>query len=280
MVDMEKIRSLRQRWRTPLILFGVVIFALGGLWSVRALNLRFSDIAFLPALLIFAVLAPANTALAAVTLQITGRAIGCVVTFRTAMGVASSATLAELLPLPGGAMVRGAALVQHGATAKDAAWIITLTAILTLGMTVGLAGLALVAYGRTTVGGGVCLVSLVSLLVLGGIIARRLGRRVLVSMLSIRFATLGLSILRLSAAFATIHQSVTLIEPALLTVSSTLGAAVSIVPAGFGINEVVAGALATLVSVPPSSAFLAVALNRIIDMCANAVIALGILRNA
>ncbi|MGO4917566.1 hypothetical protein [Pseudogemmobacter sp. W21_MBD1_M6] len=61
---------------------------------VRSLNLRFSDIAVLPALLIFAVLAPANTAVAAVTLQITGRAVGCLVTFWTAMGGTSAATLA------------------------------------------------------------------------------------------------------------------------------------------------------------------------------------------
>jgi uncharacterized membrane protein YbhN (UPF0104 family) len=51
-----------------------------------------------------------------------------------------------------------------------------------------------------------------------------------------------------------------------LTISAVLGSAVSIVPAGLGVRELVGAMISPLISVLPAQAFLAIALNRIFGM--------------
>ena len=267
-------RGWRRRLRLPLTLLGAAIFVTGLVWAVRVLGLRPADLAPLPALLILLVLSPANTAVAARTLQITGRAVGTALPFGAAFDICAIGALSELLPLPGGAIVRGAGLVRHGAAAAATTVMITLTSVLTLAMTSALAGLALAGFGRPALGAAVAAVAAAGLAITGALIARRAGLRALAAMLAIRLATIALTVLRLTAAFAALHLSAGLAEAALLTVSGTLGSAVAIVPAGFGINEAIAGAIAAIAAVSPAAAFLAVALNRVLGLAGNALIVL------
>jgi len=60
----------------------------------------------------------------------------------------------------------------------------------------------------------------------------------------------------------------------IFTAAGTIGNAATIVPAGLGITEGIASALALLMGVSPAAAFLVVAVNRLIGLCVAGIVVL------
>lgn len=259
------------RWRLPLSAAAAVLFFAGLGLSVRSLDLRWDQVS-IGAILLIIILGPFNLALGSLSLQITARALGRRIGFRTGLGVSAIGSIAELLPLPGGAMARGAALMHAGAGLRESTWIVTLTAVLTLAMATVLASIPLVATGSITgyafLGTGVVGTSLATLWIM-----RRAGHFVAGAMIATRLAILALNVARLSAAFAAIGMAVGPIDSGLFVISTSLGSTVAIVPAGLGVSEAIAAGLASLIEVPPAAAFVAVALNRVLGLCVSGVTA-------
>jgi hypothetical protein len=180
------------------------------------------------------------------------------------IGLVSSA--ANLLPLPGGPLVRIAALKHAGATLSLGG---AVTALLGA-MWVGLAFLCAAS----------CIVDDYSLLALGffavgllGLVSASLGlkricnswRLVLLSLM-MKSAMIFIMLLRLAWAFAALDVNVTPSEITVFSVSGVAGSLVSVVPAGLGVSEVVAAALAPLTDIAPAVAYLAVTLNRVVSI--------------
>ncbi|MEM8742995.1 MAG: hypothetical protein AAGE13_16080, partial [Pseudomonadota bacterium] len=207
-----------------------------------------------------------------VTLRLSAAALGCAMPIRRAITRAAQAGVAELLPLPGGAAVRGAALIEAGARPGAAAWMVLASAVLMLGLTVALAAFALALLGEPLGWAGLLAGLLVTALALWHI-AARVGARWLPALVAVRGATLALTSLRLMAAFAALGQEASLLQALLYALAPALGATVAIVPGGFGVNEAVAAALASMIAASPAAAFLAVALNRALGLTAGAVLA-------
>lgn len=265
--------ALRPGARRLLRAGGLLLLVGGALWSWRELDLDAAQLS--PGLLVLnlVVLSPLNLLIAAITLRITARALGRDMGTAQALRVVAAANVAELLPLPGGAMVRGAALVKAGAGVVESARIVTLTAMLTLAMSVAVSAAALAIFG-VRVGAWLAILGAalsVGLLVL---FARTMTRAILTGMIAVRLATIALSVVRLSVSFAILGAGIGLVEAAVYTAATSLGSTVAIVPAGFGVNEAIAAGLATLVSASPAAAFLAVALNRALGLLAGAAIVL------
>lgn len=84
-----------------------------------------------------------------------------------------------------------------------------------------------------------------------------------------------LTLLRLIIAFATFGVTIGWVDAALYAIAPTLGAAVAIVPAGLGVNEAIAAGLATLIAASSASAFLAIALNRVLGLVAGGAMVLA-----
>jgi len=252
---------------------GLLLLVGGALWSWRVLDLDAAQLS--PGLLVLnlVVLSPLNLLIAAITLRITARALDRDIGTAESLRVVAAANVAELLPLPGGAMVRGAALVKAGAGVVESARIVTLTAMLTLAMSVAVSAAALAVLG---VRAGSWLAILGAALSVGllALFARTMTRAILTGMIAVRLATIALSVVRLSVSFAILGVGVGLGEAAVYTAATSLGSTVAIVPAGFGVNEAIAAGLATLVSASPAAAFLAVALNRALGLLAGAAIVL------
>lgn len=265
------IRDATRRWRIPLTVLGFVIFVVGISVSVLSLDLRLSDLKMLPLLVVFFVLSPVMLAIGAVTLQISAHVVGVSLGFRHSFVAVAAAGVAEMLPIPGGALVRGATLVKSGASIGESGWIVTITALLTLCLSIAFAAGALLYYGHSS-GLPVLIISLVGLGVCMFVIARRSTAMVILPIVAIRLLTLLVGTIRMIASFAALGVSIAPIKAVLFIVSTTLGSAVSIIPAGLGIGEGIAVALAALVDVPIGLAFLAVALNRIIGLLFSAVV--------
>ncbi len=264
--------KLPDRFKTPLRIFGLLILLGGTLWAIRNLDLDWQTLALGPALLNLIVVAPLILFVAAVTLRLSARVLGLEIAFPTAVSTVAHANVAELLPLPGGAIVRGAALVQAGAGVKDSARVVMLTAILTLALTLGFSALAFVALGHP-VGWALAGLAFLGAGVSAALLYRKAGPGLLAALIAIRLLTLALSIWALWLSFQALGHMASLLEAAMLSVSAVLGSAASIVPAGLGINEAIAAGLASLIGTSAAAAFLAVALNRVIGLLAGAVLA-------
>lgn len=263
-------------WRGALLAAAAALFSVGVGLSVSALKLSWDQIALGPLLLILVLLGPLTLALASVTLQVTAWAVGRRIGFREGVAVSALGSIAELLPVPGGAMVRGAALLRAGARLAESTWVVTLTAGLTFSMS-AVAGSAPLVAGGSVVGYLFLAAGLAGTGVATGWIACRAGLRVALAMIVLRVGSLGLAVIRVSMAFAAISMAVGPIDAALFVIGTTLGQAVSIVPAGLGLGEGLAAALALLIDVPPAAAFVAVALNRILGLVVSGALSLVLL---
>ncbi|WP_425410818.1 lysylphosphatidylglycerol synthase domain-containing protein [Hyphococcus sp.] len=205
-------------------------------------------------------------------MQLTARAIDQRVGFRKACTISAIGRIAEILPLPGGAMVRGAALVRAGAGWGESAMIISLTAVLTLSMAAALAGVPLIMSGGN-LGYIVFTAGAAGALMSAGWMIRRSGIGVTVAMLVSRIAIIALGVVHIDVAFNAIGVDVKIIDAALFVVASSLGGSLSIVPAGIGLSEAIAAALAMLVDIPSGAAFLAVAIVRMCSLAVNGLVA-------
>ncbi len=264
----------RRAIRTSFEVLGLAVLAFGAAWAVSSLDLTWSDISPLHLVLNLLVLTPALLGFAAVSLKITSGAIGRDVPNVLALQVVAAANVAELLPLPGGALVRGAALVKVGAGVGEAARVVLLTALLMLGLTLALSGMALGALSDA-IWYWIAAAALAAVLVVLVLLTRHAALRYLVAMVVIRLVTLAVTVLRLVVASATLGSDFGWIEATLYSAAPTVGAAVGIVPAGLGLNEAIAAGLATLITASPATAFLAVALNRALGLAVGAGLVLG-----
>ena len=175
-------------------------------------------------------------------------------------------SVANMLPVPGGTMVRVAALKAGGATIKRGTSVTLLVSGLWVGISFIYSGLWLLwleitafNLGLLLLGGGVAALVICVFLSLkvmndGSIIAK-------LTMLKIGLVVADAT--RIFGCLVALGEAASFAQASVLAVSGVLGAAVSIVPAGLGIREGAAALLAPIVSVSIASAYLAASLNRI-----------------
>jgi len=268
----EWLRATASHWRVPLQLAAAAVFIIGLGVSISALDLSLDQLRVWPIVVNFTALAPSTLALAAVSLQLSAKAVGRRIRFREAFAVSAVGRITELLPLPGAAMVRGAALMRAGAGLAASTWIVTLAGVLTLSMAAALAAVPIVTTGFGS--GYVVLVAGVAGTVGAAFwIVRRAGAPLALTMIVVRLGIIAIAIGRVSAAFAGINAALDPLEAALFVICATLGTATVVVPGGLGVSESIAAALAYLVQISPAVAFLAIATNRIIGLVASGVVA-------
>ncbi|NND20305.1 MAG: hypothetical protein HKN98_17180 [Silicimonas sp.] len=260
--------KMTRRQRAIAALLGGLILVGGVVYSIDRLGISLDDVRLAPLLINLVLIQPAILALAVVTLRLSGRAVGSAPTFPAATRAVGYANFAEILPLPGGALVRGAALIQAGANLGGAASIVTTTAFLSLSLIVAIAAAALMLTG-TPEALPVMLVALVGLIALSWRISRRAGAALTLAIVAIRLLTVTASAISVWLALRAIGAPAPVSEALIISVSGTLGSVVTIVPAGLGISESIAAGLATMTGIAPPAAFLALALHRTLALVAS-----------
>ena len=272
-MTLPSLPKLTPAQRTAATILGAVILIGGVAYSVSRLNIGWADIETTPLLINLLFVQPAIVALAAITLRLSGLAVGSDIGLMPAARAVGYATFAEILPLPGGALVRGAALMRAGADLGRAARIVTVTALLSLALIVLVAASALYLLG-TPQALPLIVAGLIGTLVFAWRIHRTAGLPLTAAIIAIRLGTVAASGVSVYLALRTLSEPGTLIEALIVSVSGTLGSVVTIVPAGLGIGEGIAAALATLTGIAPAAAFLALALHRTLALLASLVAAL------
>ncbi|MEL6792843.1 MAG: hypothetical protein AAFP78_05270, partial [Pseudomonadota bacterium] len=176
--------------------------------------------------------------------------------------IACFAQIAEVAPAPGGAIVRGAALIEAGVPAARSAAIVAANAVLWIACAVFAAALVVNGPGWATT---TALAAGAAGMALSTLWIARIGS-VRIALLSVLLRVVGLPIaaFRMALAFAALSAPIPAMDGFVFAFASIAGSAASIAPAGLGVSEALAALLAPLTEAAPAAAFLAVALNRLV----------------
>lgn len=269
-------RQIFARWRGPLLGGAMALFAAGAWLSFRQLGLAPAELQT-SHLLVQILIAPLSVLYAGIGMLLLGRSAQVAMPLGKATALSAWATLAEALPLPGGAMVRAGALMAAGTGLAQSSALVMVNALLWISLAAFGCGLVLLGHGLT---GAV-------LLALGGAagsaltlawLVRSAGTALALQTVAHRLSGMALIAVRLHFAFLTLGVVVPLADTLPFALANIAGSAASIAPAGLGISETLAAAAAGTVKVAPGAAFLAVGLDRLICLAASAVLALATAR--
>lgn len=258
--------------RFPIIVGATFLFMVGSYWSFQKLGISAADFKPVP-LCLLASLLPVSLLYGGVGLVLLGRCIQTPFPLGRATIIATYASLAEALPIPGGAIVRTGALVTAGAPVGRSTVLVLASAILWIGLAAvgaayalyqeGILGLSLILPGSLAVGG-----VLVWLLI-------QVGWKITVLTIFHRLCGIALMAVKLKLAFDMIGVDLPLVHTLPFAFTSIAGSAASIAPAGLGISEGLSALIANLTTTTASAAFLAVALNRLVGLGLTALAAMA-----
>ncbi|MEP0191484.1 MAG: lysylphosphatidylglycerol synthase domain-containing protein [Erythrobacter sp.] len=270
----NRIREAIEKHRGAIMLFALAAFVAGIGISAQALDFEpnqidWSAIALLIPAAFFSIL------YGAANMQLMARCAGVRISAVKSGKTASVAQFAEFLPIPGGALVRGEALLNEGVKAGQAAAHVLVNAVLWLGVGAAAAGWAI---GTQTAIGTILLASgLVACLACVLWLVKNAGLALAMAAFGIRLIGLVITALRLFIAFKAISMSVEFFESFPFAFANILGSASSLTPGGLGISETIAAALATITDINPAAAFIAVGLNRFIGLILSGTLTLVLL---
>ncbi len=258
-----------RRWALWLAL-GVLVAGL--VLSVRAQPDVVTELDWRPLAALLLLVIPVVKLLNVFEYILSGRLLGKSIGLMEGLEVTTIGAAANMLPLPGSTLVRMAGLKAAGAGYGKGAAAVLLASLIWLAVASLYAGAWILSLGGATpaarwvgpafvaVGAmllAFCLVAAIRLeggsRIIGLIAANRL---VLVAIEALRFV-LVLQAMGVAASFA---------QASGLAVTGVLGSAVSIVPAGLGVRELVAAGLGPVVGISAAAGFLAAGLIRLLDL--------------
>ena len=271
-------KAWSMRLSRPFLVGASLIFLIGCVWAARQLGLTPATVDWIALAWLGLLAAPLSVVYAGQGLVLLARSAGTTMPFGRATAIAAGATLAEVLPLPGGAIVRAGALIQAGAKPARSTMSVLTTAVLWIGLAAFASGLVL---ARGWGDGALALAAAGAAGTIGPLawLASSAGWANALGTLTHRLAGLSLLTVRLHLAFLALGSDVAMVEVVPFVLAVIAGSAASIAPAGLGISEALAALLAGTVGIDPASAFLAVAIDRIVLLAASAsAVAVGAAR--
>lgn len=255
-----------QRLRRIALLPAVLVFAGGLVLSIRLLPEQVSLVA--PELLLAIVVAgvPLRLAIAAWELKINASLIGASLSWSNSVRTTLFASAANMLPLPGGPLVRATALKLAGGTVVESGAVTALSGLAWLGLAF-LAGGYFVVPGSPLIGGMFAAIGGVALVACTyGLYRSKQSSRLIGLLYCAKAAVIAVGVMRLDWAFGSLGIETDVPQLTVFAIANVAGSLIAIAPGGLGVKEAVAAALAPLVGIDPSTAFLAASLNRLVAL--------------
>lgn len=217
-----------------------------------------------PLLIIMIFATPLTILLNALELRLMSKLIGTNMPFCPSVETTIIGSAANMLPLPGSAIARVIAMKNHGATFKKSSLTTVYTVLIWAAISFIVSGASLAILGNDLsyvflsigiLSTFVCILLLLQISEDSHSTAWRL--------LFTKFLLVTLDVIRIHLSFLTIGENLGYLESSVFVIAAVLGSAVSIVPAGLGIRELVSAGLAPVIGVSPTLAFLSATVNRI-----------------
>lgn len=265
-----------RRWRPFLLAAAAALFITVSVISYASLPNDVRLNAWLFALLVLAAV-PAMIVANAAEYVVIARISGHQVPVGEAARLTVAVTAANLLPLPGGILIRTQALKSKGASYKTAFGANACAGLAWLGSAaLGFAAVAFLDGGHPT---GASIVAIAGLAVIGATLAllvrirKASAPRRLYELLLVELFTVAVSSVRIYLAFRMIGLEASATQAVALTGATILAAAVGIFPGGLGLRELLAGVIGAVVSLPASEAVAATAADRVAGLVGISIIA-------
>lgn len=261
-------RRASPRAEAAALVLAAAVFVVGGVLAWRALDVSFAALEWLPLVLVVVALVPATVLANALEYLVLGRMVGTRPGWRDSVRVVVVATAANLLPLPGAALVRVQALRVAGVPYRRAVVANVLTAVLWVAASCGVAGVVLGVRGRGVAAGALLVLGVVALVASMVTLVRMLGSRrqavrATLRLTAVELGHVGVQAVRLLLVLAALQVPVDLAQTLVISASAALAASAGVFPGGLGLSESIAAGLAPLVALSAAAGFASAALNRL-----------------
>jgi hypothetical protein len=260
-------RSMPPRARAIALAIAAALFIGLAIFSFRSLPERAHANWWAGAALL--VSAPLIAVLNAAEYRVMGAVNDHRIGWRPAYRLAVLSSAANLLPIPGGVVIRTQALHRQGSTYGRALTANAAAGIAWIGAAaLGSGALLLVSHHPVTpaallLAGGIGCIAGVGLLLRG--VNRDHAGGLLASLVAVEMAIVAFLALRLALAFAVIGLHVSAAQAVALTAAQIIAAAVGFLPGGLGLRELLAGGIGSAVNLRASTAIAASVVDRIFD---------------
>jgi hypothetical protein len=258
------LKTWLQSYRKISLFLALIIFISGFTFSFFKLDINIKEILLFPIFIAIAIGGPINLFLNAAELKLCAKASSANITIKKALGISSIASVTNILPIPAGIAVRGAALMSAGASMKASGTVLLVNSIMQIATALSLTGFAFTFYSHL----GIYLFLFGLFLLLSCLIYFFLQSFFLVGCLFfvIRCGLLAVFTFRLFFIFKALKEPVSWLVTAYYALANTSGSIFFIFPAGLGINEGVAAMMALIINQSPPAVFLAMGTNRIVGL--------------
>ena len=177
------------------------------------------------------------------------------------------ATAANLLPVPGGSLIRLQAVADGPDGWSRATRCTLVPSTAWFAATFLAAGVALVFLGSSALALAAVVLGLAATLVTWILMPRdRTSAGTVLSLSALELAFVAASSLRLIALFAALGHPIDVLPAVVLTTASVLATAAGVFPGGLGLRELLSATVAPLLGLPPSLAVLVSALDRVVGL--------------
>lgn len=261
------LRSVRALSSAPaarpiLLAAGLAVFAVLAVRAFRSIP-PVEHPSWIAVSLLVVVTTPVTLALNAAEFRLIGATVGTSFGWRSAFSTTLLASLANLLPLPGSAVVRTTALVRAGASLRGAGESNALAAMIWAASATLVAGVGLSGTGGPGPVVLAILIGAVVALVLAGLrVVRLAGAMVALRLVAIEVVTVAVSGLRIFLGFAVLRQSPGIAESVVISSGQVIAALIGFAPGGLGLRELFAGVLAASIGSDSDVAIAATVIDR------------------
>ena len=260
------ITERRDRLRRYGLAIALLVFAVGLIWSIQSVPDLGDRLRFAPLLLLLLIGAPVGTVLNSVEMYAISRIAGGPMTWRTSFELTVYTSAANMLPLPGGALAKLAAMKVHGVGYGRGSAMILLSSAIWGGLAFLYSGGALLWLGHDWLAGLFALTGLALLAVCGFGFARFAKWRLVGIVALMRIISFPLEALRYMLALIAVGASVGFVQSSIFVVASFIGSAVVFAPSGLGIGESAAALLSGLIGISAALGFVAAAIGRVVRL--------------
>lgn len=259
------VKRRRSRWTYAA---AAVVFGLATWYAVAGIDVSPSDVRWEVVALLVGVAVPATTVLNGQEYRVTAQLLGQQHSFAVGFRISVLGSAANIMPVPGAVLVRGAAMRLGGATYGQASTALLIAGVSWGGATGVFSGVLLLISGRYAIGllalgAGVAGWALAYALLRWRLPTASL--RVWLRLLVVELLTVAAGAIRFLLVIVAVGKPVELSQAAALTVAGAVAAATGIFPGGLGLREALAGLIGPLVALPAQVALLSAVGNRIAE---------------
>lgn len=273
----RRVSTTNPRVERLLLVVAAIAFMAGAVWAWREVGDQVElDWRFIVANALLGV--PATIALNATEFRLGAALVGTRPTMRDALTVSVVGSAANLLPLPGAALVRIRALRQDGSSYGGATRVTAAIGATFVGVAALVAAASAWTFDARAVAWVLLATGTIALIAAAVLLAGRArpAPSWLVQLFAVEFAALGLIAIRFAASLRAIGVGPTIATVTLMAASGPLATASGVLPGGIGLREGLAAFLATQAGTAAASGFLAVALDRVVELAVTGTIAVGL----